>query len=183
MFDTHGREVGYATGRPAQRVRRNWSRGCARIRIACTSGASASPASAREDVTDIEQTAGSLDRRAHQPFPREGRAVRCGHDVPSGPRCCCGDGDRPWDPIAIAIDFPYGSTATSPPPTGNRPIGIARSRTSGLIAPRTRCRSLLGARHAGRRERRVAAGAHRFEVNGADHLNCDVEFSAEADHQ
>jgi hypothetical protein len=172
-FDTHGREVGYATGRPAkgQEELVAWLReNPHRLHL----GRIGFVGFGREDVTAIDQTLELGTGHLYSRFRVRG--------VPFGVRTICHP-DRDGlgvvvsgkGPIAIAIEFPYGSTEISAAdwksPDRHRTVednGQLRRELDGV-------RYWVGiTAEMGTLQR---AGAHRFEVHGTDVVVLEVEFS------
>jgi len=172
-FDTHGREVGYATGRPVkgQEELVAWLReNPHRLHL----GRIGFIGFSREDVTGIEQTLELLTGHLHSRFRVK--------DVPYQVRTACHP-DRDGlsvvasgkGPIAIAIEFPYGSAAATAA-DWNSPD---RHRT--VVDDGQLRRELDADRYWVRITTEDGAvkrtGAHRFEVHGTDGLVLVVEFS------
>jgi hypothetical protein len=173
MFDTYGREVGYATGRPSKGQEKLvvWLReNPHRLHL----GRVGFSGFNREDVSGIEQSldlwTGQLDSRFRVkdvPFhvitfchpERDALRVTV---VASGP-------------IAIAIEFPYGSgdiaAADWKSADRHRTVEDNGQLRRELDSDRYWVRMTS---EDGKLNR---AGAHRFEWHGADHLNLEIEFS------
>jgi hypothetical protein len=174
LFDTHGREVGYATGRPAkgQEELVAWLReNPHRLHLGRISLANVR----REDITDVEQKLSLATGILTSRFRLSGQRVEV-------ETCCAPVMDRlavrvlSETPVTIAIDFPYGSTDISAAdwksPERHRSI-----ESDGLIR-----RELDGDRYWVRVTPEVGTfsrtGAHRFEIKGKTELRAIFEFSA-----
>jgi hypothetical protein len=173
MFDTRGRQVGYATGRPAsgQEELVAWLReNPHRLHL----GRIGFIGLSREDVTGIEQTldlwTGELHSRFHVKDSPFNVITICHPDRDALRVMVVGRG-----PIAIAVEFPYGSAdvaaADWKSPDRHRTVEDNGQLRRELDADRywVRIAAEDGTLHR--------AGAHRFEVHSTDHLNVEVEFS------
>jgi protein-glucosylgalactosylhydroxylysine glucosidase len=177
MFDTHGRQAGYATGRPAggQEKLVAWLReNPHRLHLGRISLAGVR----REDFTAIDQTLDLWTGLLTSRFRLSGEAVEV--------TTCCDPGRdllavriSSRVPVAIAIDFPYGSpdvpAADWHSPDRHRSV-VESGVEAGLIR-----RELDADRHWVRvsAERGVLtrAGDHRFELKSPGELSASIEFS------
>jgi hypothetical protein len=172
-FDTHGREVGYATGRPAKGQENlvAWLReNPHRLHL----GRIGFIGFGLEDVHDVTQMLvlwlGQLMSRFRVKDVQYNviTVVHPERDVLRVMVVAKG-------PIAIAIEFPYGSpdvtAADWKSPDKHRTVEDAGQLRRELDADQYWVRITAEDARVSR------AGAHRFEVRGVDHLNLEVEFS------
>lgn len=173
MFPTHGREVGYATGRPPKGQEKlvAWLReNPHRLHL----GRVGFIGFTREEVTGIEQTLillnGILDSRFRVKGVPFNVFTICHPDRDALIVMVAGKG-----PIAIAIEFPYGSedipAADWKSPDRHRTVEDNGQLRREIDADRYWVRIATGNGKVNR------AGAHRFEVHGTDQLDLEVEFS------
>ena len=173
MFDTHGREVGYATGRPSkgQEALVRWLReNPHRLHL----GRIGFTGFQREDVSEIDQMLDLWNGELHSRFLVKAvpydvlTRVDPTRDVLFVEASARG-------PIGIAIEFPYGSTditaADWKSPERHRTIedaGQLRRELDGDVYW-----VCIDVQH-GQLSR---SGPHRFEAHGTDRLTLQIEFA------
>ena len=175
MFDTHGRKVGYATGRPAQGQEKlvAWLReNPHRLHLGRISLAGVR----REDFTAIEQTLNLWSGVLTSRFQLAGEVVEV--------TTCCHPGRdllavsiASRAPVAIAIDFPYGSpdVAAADWRSPDRHSSVVEAE-AGLIR-RELDADRYWVRVSPERGRLTRTGDHRFELNSSGNLSATFEFS------
>ena len=179
MFDTHGREVGYATGRPAKGQEKlvAWLREnphrlhLGRISLAAFKG----QAVHREDISEIEQTLDLWTGVLTSRFRVAGEAVEVA-------TCCHPERDLlavhidSRSPVTIAIDFPYGSPGV--PAADWKSPERHRTVSEGALLRRELDADRYWVRITPEQGTLARAGEHRFEVRSAGELRAIFEFAA-----
>jgi hypothetical protein len=170
MFDTHGREVGYATGRPPKGQEKlvAWLReNPHRLHLGRISLANVK----REDITAVEQTLDLWTGILTSRFRLAGEAVEV-------TTCCHPERDvlavsvQSSKPVMLAIEFPYGSTEVAAAdwksPERHRTVAEGDSLRRELDADR------YWIRVTPRQGKLNRVGGHRFEMQSGGVF----EFSA-----
>jgi hypothetical protein len=174
MFETHGREVGYATGRPAKGQEKlvGWLReNPHRLHL----GRIGFTGFNRDDISGVDQTLDLWTGKLDSKFRVKGIPMHvqtwCHPDRDALRVMVVAKG-----PIAIAVEFPYGSEDISAAdwhsPDRHRTTEDNGQWRRELDADRYWVRVTL---EGGRVNR---AGVHRLELHGVDSLSFEVEFSS-----
>jgi hypothetical protein len=174
MFDTHGREVGYATGRPAKGQEKlvAWLReNPHRLHLGRISFAGIR----HEDVTEVDQTLDLWTGLLSSHFRLAGEAVEV-------VTCCHAERDilsvriAGPEPVTIAIEFPYGSPDVSAAdwksPDRHHTI------LEGAVLRRELDQDRYWVRVTPEQGTLSRAGEHRFECKSSGDLRVTFEFAA-----